>query len=546
MDKVVLDTSSTDLSSSAGVAPDDGTDSEDSPDSLTPSKNRTVDQKLSKRGAAALLQSAMPNGDFEIENASDLKFVIKDIKTNNLSKYSRSEVMAHVIRRAKALDLVSLLPPEWNVTMEITMDTGTPDLSLPVITTKTHLRRAIRTYGGGKRRKAHIIKRAKALGASSMLPEGWVSGEEIIVEVKEEVKLPETFTSFLVLEGDVPPAVVLEAVEGQAEGTLRVRMPFYVGESIAKPPHIPGKVYFPTALLSETISEGKKQITAGKQPLTVYARHHHAESSDYLPIGGIVGLEQEGRIGYVILEIEPTTLGKDAQILLQAKPPKLNAVSLRSGPKRFELEEVKVNGEHMYRPTKLLLDGVDFAPDAPAMATYGLEILTAEATVEKENPEPIKKKEVSQQVDEITLEAVRAKPEIVEEIEKPLLKRIDDEMTKNKSLTAENATLKEAAARNDLNEYAKEMAAKHPQKEEAEKIFLELAATCKTKEEFAAKLLPHFVNATASIKTVTAETLEDKVKKLFPITGSQTLTEEIEEEIEDDKVERVGALVVPS
>jgi len=418
----------------------------------------------------------------------------------------------------------------------------------PTITNKTHLRRAIRTYGGGKRLKAHIVKRAKAIGASSMLPEGWVSAEEIeLTIIKDEVKLPESFQSFLVLEGIVPPAILLEAVEGQAEGTLRVKMPFYVGESIAKPPHIPGKVYFPTALLSETVAEGKKQIAAGKQPLTVYARHHHAESSDYLPIGGIVGLEQEGRIGYAILEIEPTTLGKDAQILLQAKPPKLNAVSLRSGPKRFELEEVKVNGEHMYRPTKLWLDGVDFAPDAPAMPTYGLEILTAEATVEKES-EITKKKEVSQQVpDEITLEAVKAMPEIVGEIEKPLLERLSAEMTKNKNLAAEVATLKEKDARTELNDYAKEMASKHPQKEEAEKVFLELAGTCKTKEEFAAKLLPHFVNASASIKSVTAETLEDKVKKLFPVTSSQGLTQETEDEEKiDENIERVGALVVPN
>lgn len=540
-----LDTATTDVSASAGVAPDDGTNGDDSPDGITDSKNRRVDQKLSARGAAAMLQTAMPNGDFEISNESQLKLALKEFDQNIISKYSRGEIMAHIIRRAKSLALVRLLPPEWGITMEMFLDTGVADLALPAITTKTHLRKAIRTYTGGKRRKAHIIKRANALGASSMLPDSWTTAEEINSPIIiEEVKLPETFQSILVLEGEVPQAVILEAVEGQAAGSLRIKMPFYVGESVTRPPGFAKKVYFPSSLISETVAEGKKQILAGKQPLTVYARHSHALSNDHLPIGGIVGLEQEGRIGYVILEIEPTTFGKDAQILLMAKPPKLNAISLRSGPNRFELEDVRVNGEEMFRPTKLWLDGVDFAPDSPAMATYGFEILTAEATVTSE--EIIKKKEVSQQVDEITLEAVRAKPEIVEEIEKPLLQRLGDEMTKNKTLVAENVALKDQAAKNDLNVYAEEMASKHPQKDEAKKIFLELAATCKTKEEFAAKLLPHFVNATAAIKTtVVAETLESKIKSLFPATNSIALVEEAETE-EELLGEHVGPLEVPS
>jgi hypothetical protein len=197
----------------------------------------------------------------------------------------------------------------------------------------------------------------------------------------------------------------------------------------------------------------------------------------------------------------------------------------------------------MFKPTKLLLDGVDFAPNSPAMATYGREILAAEASVEPVIPE--KKKEVRPQVDEITLEAVRAKPEIVEEIEKPLLKRIDQEMEKSKVLLAENATLKEQASRGELNAFVADMASKHPMKDEALKIFMEIASKCKTKEEFSAQVLPYFVNAASEMKAVTAETIEDKMAKLFPKTPSIPLVEE--EEKEDSLVgERVGPLEVPS
>ena len=582
MDKLTLDTLSPDIAAKTfgveifDLAPDD------SPDGLKNTKNRRIDVARSIKGVATLFGMAMPNGEFAMTDATTFRAVLnKFLKEGNTSGvYSSTEIRNFIVKRARQLGLVSLLPSDWGVTMEldeidleILGDTTTSDLTAGVgvtsaagrrkaaksgtalpdgsfpIPNKDYLRRAIRLVGRSKNyssAKAHIIKRAKALGATSMLPDKWAVAEEIPDEEEmEEIKLPETFTSFLVLEGEVPKALVLEQTEAEkASGTLRVKMPFFIGESIAKTPHIPRRVYFPTKLLAETISEGKKQIAAGKQPLTVYARHAHALADDHLPIGAIVDLEQEGRIGYAILEIEPTTYGKDAQILLKANPPKLNAISLRSGPKRFELEDVQVNGEIMFQPTKLLLDGVDFAPNSPAMATYGREILTAEASV---MPVPEKKKEVRPQVDqEITLEAVKAKPEIVEEIEKPLLRRLDQEMEKNKSLIAENATFKEQAARSELNIFVTDMASKHPKKEEALKIFLEIAAKCKTKEEFSALVLPYFVDAASELKpTVTAESLEEKLKKLFPKTPSITLVEEEEKEIELVG-EHIGPLEVPS
>lgn len=559
-----------DVSAGAGVAQNDE-QTDDSPDGLTLTKNRKIDIEKSKAAAAAMIQMAMPDGTYRITSATELKAAIKQVGIQNISDYSLTEVRNYIIKRARDLNLVALLPPLWGVTMEMTLDTTTSDTggvtgtaarkkeaksgvarsdgSYPIPNT-TYLRKAIHAYGRSKPSeksavKAHIIRRAKALGATGMLPDGWVSTEEMKAEEEIEIKLPEIFESILILEGDMKPLVLEQTEDQKASGTLRVRMPFYVGESVARPPGIPRRVYFPTSLLSETISEGKKQIAEGKQPLTVYARHAHAIGATHLPMGSIVDLEQEGRIGYVTLEIEPTTYGKDAQILLQAKPPKLNAVSLRSGPKRFELEDVTVNGELMFKPTKLLLDGVDFAPDSPAMATYGLEILAAEASIES----VIKnKKEVISQVDEITLEAVRAKPEIVEEIEKPLLKRLDQELEKNKSLVSERDALKEQVNRNELNVFVADTASKHPKKDEALAIFMEIAKDCKTKEEFSAKILPYFVDAAAALKPVaTAESLAERMKKLFPETQSVTLETETEEEEDlNSKVLHVGALEVPS
>jgi len=51
-----------------------------------------------------------------------------------------------------------------------------PDGSYPIVN-KKDLTNAIHTYGLGKDHKAakaHIIKRAKALGASKMIPENWL------------------------------------------------------------------------------------------------------------------------------------------------------------------------------------------------------------------------------------------------------------------------------------------------------------------------------------------------------------------------------------
>src|SRR6202011_5021156 len=105
----------------------------------------------------------------------------------------------------------------------------------------------------------------------------------------------------------------------------------------------------------------------------------------------------------------------------------LNAVSLRAGPGRFEMEEKRVNGELMLQVNRLAIDGIDFAPDSPAMATYGIEVLAAEARVEAPTPaEPEstkpspKRRTRTRMTEELTLETLpRERPDLIQELETP-------------------------------------------------------------------------------------------------------------------------------
>lgn len=80
-----------------------------------------------------------------------------------------------------------------------------PDGSYPIVTTGD-LENAIHAIGRAKdpaKTKAHIISRAKALGATSSLPDGWVSksnnGDPDMLELKKKLGLPETATDAEVL-----------------------------------------------------------------------------------------------------------------------------------------------------------------------------------------------------------------------------------------------------------------------------------------------------------------------------------------------------------
>jgi hypothetical protein len=549
-----------------------------------------ADVDASERGRTQVRLQSMPNGEYPIRNAAELKAVIREWQTGLVSnRYSGAEIQRHIIRRARDLKLVALLPDAWGVSLEIMSEgliseanifltieqlesesrnfgaaqrrkyasqgIALPDGSFP-IPDKDALRRAIKLVGkGGAGAKKHIIKRAKALGATSMLPDTWGVAAE---EKEEEFLMAEVFQSFLVLEGkNVPQPLVLE--DNGVDKTMKVRVPFYIGDSITHAPGFDKRIFFPTSLLQEIVKDGKDDIAAGIQPLTVYARHAHAADADYLPIGGVSDLKAEGSVGYAILDIEPTTYGKDAQVLLRAKPPKLNAVSLRSGKSNFEMERVEVNGEMMYRPKKLRLSGIDFAPDSPAMKTYGIEILAAENLNVKLIPNS-KEDKNNKVPDKLTLEAVKAEPEIVAEIERPIVARLDVELKKNETLTAENTSLKEKLAKVEIDAFVLEIASKHPKRDEVLPILTEMAKTCKSKDEFSTKVFPILMEALQSAPKQgeklkpPEKSPEDKLRDLFGagsggrgvvrLENGEPVTEEEDET--ELKGEHVGVLQVPN
>jgi hypothetical protein len=330
----------------------------------------------------------------------------------------------------------------------------------------------------------------------------------------------------LVLEGDVPRIVTLEKPSAANGGVMKMRVPFYIGGSVAKAPGIKKPIYFAKELLPSIVAEGKRQIAEGKQPITVYARHALAADGGNLPAGIVADLEQEGSVGYATLEISPTITsgGKDLQVLAENKH--INAVSLRSGAGRFEMKDVLVNEQPMLTPTKLLLDGIDFAPDGPAQATYGLEILQ-EARVIDEPPSIEKPNRRVQRVSDLTLEALKAdSPSLVAEIEAPLRQEILTVKAERDALLAE----KTSAARKAKLE---ELAARFPKPDEALPILLELCKDCQTDDEVALKAFPVLLEALGEQKAAT----EDPRSKLLDMFKNSGRGQSVVQEHQTDELD---------
>lgn len=331
-----------------------------------------------------------------------------------------------------------------------------------------------------------IISRAKKFGIE-------VDKDSAVAKAAGMTQEFPTLAPLLTLEGTVPKPVILQEASDANGRKMRVRVPFYVGESISRAPGFQKKIYFPASLLGPIVQEGKQQISDGAQRLTVYARHAHATSGDRLPVGDVVDLEQEGRIGYATLEIVETHDGKDLMALLSQRPPKVNAVSLRSGPGRFELEDKKVNGEPMLQAARMAIDGIDFAPDSPAMKTYGVEVLAAEARVDQISPTRRTKPKMSDI--ELTLESLRADwPELVTELEAPLRKEL------NKITLERDVLMRE---RNERNKALKleEIASQFPEPAKALPILQEMCAECETDAQVAEKAFPVLLEALARSRT---------------------------------------------
>lgn len=209
-----------------------------------------------ERRAMAKTGEALSDGSFPIRNKPDLDKAIKQY--SELDPESRLEVRKHINKRAKALGIADQIPQNWKnaaaiddfetdlaeaLTASIEMDepgdaratlemafsadeleeleisefkafspgqrrkmagsgSAMPDGSFP-IKTKADARRAVKAYGRAKNKSAakkHIVRRAKAVGASDVIPETWKAAStietptELGVGSKEEIEKnsPET------------------------------------------------------------------------------------------------------------------------------------------------------------------------------------------------------------------------------------------------------------------------------------------------------------------------------------------------------------------
>ena len=145
---------------------------------------------------------AMPDGAYPIRNVSDLKNAIQAF--GRAKESERTAVRKHIVKRARGLNREDLIPENWPEApekykdeagvYEVNENTEGADfpkapreseeegLALPDgsyrIADERDLRRALWAYGqwpnkrSGKAR-AHIIKRAKAIGKEDMLPDIW-------------------------------------------------------------------------------------------------------------------------------------------------------------------------------------------------------------------------------------------------------------------------------------------------------------------------------------------------------------------------------------
>lgn len=422
-----------------------------------------------------------------------------------------------------------------------------PDGSYP-IPDKDALRRAIQAFGretGDKGKlRAHIKKRAAALGASDMVPDAWQEQDALIVQ--------ETFCPTLHFEAMEGFTLLQEAT--MPGGVARIKVPFIIGNSIAKAPGFSKKLFWPSSLIDSIVNEGMRQIQSNTQPLTVYARHADAVDPTALPIGAVTELSREGNVGYAVLDI--INEGKGAQViaLASARPrPLINAVSLRSGAGRFELTEEKVNGEVMNVPAWVKLDGIDMAPNSPAMATYGVQMLAAEADIEPITAPPVEEPIRRTRMSDLTAEALRAEdPGLVAEIEAPLRTRLNELEQENNSLKQENVTFKEAAAKAERDAYIAELAAKFPEPEKALPVLQEHCKDARTKDEVRAAtfdIMLELISATKAAPAAPATDTREQIRNLFVVggAGNPVVAEEEPNKVEGiEGKDRVGDLALPS
>jgi len=155
-------------------------------------------ERLAKEG------KALPDGSYPIRNVADLKNAIQAYGRAEAS--DRARVRRHIIKMARALDRMDLLPETWKVASDAGARVASaaseladfspkqrerlakegkalPDGSYPIRNT-ADLKNAIQAYGRSKESerasvRRHIIKRARALKKTELIPDEWKEAAEL-------------------------------------------------------------------------------------------------------------------------------------------------------------------------------------------------------------------------------------------------------------------------------------------------------------------------------------------------------------------------------
>lgn len=89
------------------------------PELFIPGTQGTIlmDYSTDKRKQLADSGDALPDGSYPIVTKQDLANAVLSIgRANPANPADRAKVKAHIIKRARALDAVSMLPKSWHVT----------------------------------------------------------------------------------------------------------------------------------------------------------------------------------------------------------------------------------------------------------------------------------------------------------------------------------------------------------------------------------------------------------------------------------------------
>jgi hypothetical protein len=174
---------------------------------------RQLRERLAKEG------KALPDGSYPIRDVNELRAAISGYGRSKPGK--RAAVRKHIMKRARALGKYELVPEKWKSASIVDEEVAIPDLEARIasaqamaefadistearerlakegkalpdgsypIRNESDLKNAIKAYGRSNpedraKVRAHIRKRAKALGKADLIPENWKAASQVEADV---------------------------------------------------------------------------------------------------------------------------------------------------------------------------------------------------------------------------------------------------------------------------------------------------------------------------------------------------------------------------